>query len=91
MRLPTLFLAAAAALWSQCAGTEPVAATIPAVQGRELRSPCVNRVVVTTGVVTVSSRGLGGFFLQDPSGDGDPATSDGVFVFQGTTAAEFPA
>lgn len=91
MRLPTLFLAAAAALWSQCAGTEPVAATIPALQGRELRSPCVNRVVVTTGVVTVSSRGLGGFFLQDPAGDGDPATSDGVFIFQGTTAAEFPA
>jgi uncharacterized protein len=29
--------------------------------------------------------GLQGFYLQDPAGDGDPATSDGIFVFTGNT------
>ncbi|MDX2163194.1 MAG: endonuclease/exonuclease/phosphatase family protein [bacterium] len=28
-----------------------------------------------------------GFFMQDPAGDGDPATSDGIFVFTSTTDA----
>src|SRR5690606_30098728 len=30
---------------------------------------------------------LRGFFLQDPTGDGDPETSDGVFVFDGDGGA----
>ena len=29
---------------------------------------------------------LRGFFIQDPVGDGDPATSDGIFVFEGSNA-----
>lgn len=44
-----------------------------------LVSPMVGTEVATRGVVTAV---LGnGFFLQDPDGDGDPATSDGLFVF----------
>jgi predicted extracellular nuclease len=38
--------------------------------------------VQTTGVVTKLNNN--GFFLQDLTGDGDPATSDGVFVYTGT-------
>ena len=26
-----------------------------------------------------------GFFLQDPAGDGDPATSDGIYVYRYST------
>ncbi len=33
-----------------------------------------------------ASPALRGFFLQDPVGDGDPATSDGIFVFEGSNA-----
>lgn len=52
-----------------------------AIQGRGATSPLVNRSVTTRGVVTrVNSNG---YFLQDPSGDGDPLSSDGVFVYTG--------
>ena len=40
-------------------------------------------VVTTEGIVTVDLQTAGelsGFFLQDPYGDGNPATSDGIFV-----------
>ncbi len=45
--------------------------------------------VTTLGVVVgdyagASAVGIGGFYIQDPTGDGDPATSDGIFVFTGT-------
>jgi hypothetical protein len=50
-----------------------------AIQGRDASSPLAGRRVDTVGVVTgVTSTG---FFLQDPSGDGDTATSDGIFVY----------
>ena len=43
--------------------------------------------VVTEGVVVGDHEGpspaLRGFYLQDPVGDGDPATSDAIFVFNG--------
>lgn len=41
----------------------------------------------TRGVVVGDYEGpspaLRGFYIQDPAGDGDPATSDGLFVFNG--------
>ena len=40
--------------------------------------------VVTEGIVTVDlqkSSELSGFFIQDRKGDGDPSTSDGLFVY----------
>ncbi|ESA36976.1 endonuclease exonuclease phosphatase [Leptolyngbya sp. Heron Island J] len=40
--------------------------------------------VVTTGVVTAID--TNGFYLQDPVGDGNIATSDGIFVFTGSGA-----
>ncbi len=46
--------------------------------------------VTTKGVVVGDYEGaspaLRGFFIQDPTGDGDPATSDGIFVFEGSNA-----
>jgi hypothetical protein len=53
------------------------------LQGSGHISPFAGQQKTTTGIVTVI---LGnGFFLQDPVGDDDQATSDGIFVF--TTAS----
>ncbi len=58
---------------------------IPQIQGSGLTSPYANTVQSTTGVVT---KKLGsGFYIQDPQGDGDPDTSDAIFVFGATAAA----
>ncbi|WP_406663652.1 ExeM/NucH family extracellular endonuclease [Gallaecimonas sp. GXIMD1310] len=65
---------------------------IPAIQGSGDRSPLVPAgsyqsadKVVTEGRVTQVTTGLyKGFFLQDGAGDGNPATSDGIFVFTGS-------
>ncbi|GAB2883025.1 hypothetical protein GCM10027046_09320 [Uliginosibacterium flavum] len=55
-----------------------------AIQGRGATSP-LSGVVTTKGVVVADFEGaspaLRGFYLQDLAGDGDPATSDAVFVF----------
>ena len=59
--------------------------TIPQIQGAGAASPYVNTMQTTEGVVTLL---LGnGFYLQDPAGDGDPSTSDGIFVFTGAAPA----
>src|SRR5687768_4406947 len=60
---------------------------IPAIQGRSHISPLVRRTVTTTGIVTAVA--ANGFYLQDPRGDNDEATSDGLFVF--TRAPGAPA
>ncbi len=60
-------------------GPAPVAAAIYTIQGSGATSPLVGRSVVTSGVVTKLVNN--GFFLQDLTGDNDPATSDGIYVF----------
>ncbi|WP_229477234.1 ExeM/NucH family extracellular endonuclease [Massilia rubra] len=57
------------------------AATIPQIQGAGAASPFANVSVSTEGVVT--HKVSNGYFIQDANGDGDPATSDGLFVFTG--------
>ncbi len=58
-------------------------AAIYQIQGSGATSPYVGQLVTTQGVVTkVNSNG---FFLQDLTGDGNPLTSDGIFVFTGST------
>lgn len=54
--------------------------TIAQIQGTALRSPHEGKRVVTEGVVT-ALKFNNGFFLQAANDDGDPSTSDGVFVF----------
>ncbi len=49
------------------------------IQGSGPQSPLLGSTVTTSGVVTRVNNN--GFFLQDPLGDGNPATSDGIFVF----------
>ena len=64
-------------------GGTPVAATIPAIQGSGATSAMVGQLVITSGVVTRVNGN--GFFIQDINGDNNPDTSDGIFVFAGTT------
>ena len=48
------------------------------------QSPYLNEEVETEGVVTLTLFGeaqLNGFFLQDTLGDGNPLTSDAIFVY----------
>jgi len=51
----------------------------PLSQGPEGASPLVGLSVQTTGVVTAVK--ADGYFMQMPMGDGDPDSSDGIFVF----------
>jgi predicted extracellular nuclease len=63
--------------------TGPVTA-IGVAQGSGDATPIVGQTVTVRGVVVGDYEGaspaLGGFYLQD-AGDNDPATSDGIFVF----------
>jgi uncharacterized protein len=54
------------------------------IQGPTHESPLVGTEVATTGVVTVVVGN--GFFIQDLEGDGDGATSDGIFAFGSDSA-----
>ncbi len=49
------------------------------IQGNSHQSPLYQQWIDTDGVVTALV--ADGFYLQDPQGDGDPATSDGIFVY----------
>jgi predicted extracellular nuclease len=63
--------------------------TIPEIQGDGFASPFDGGRVRTTGIVTADFQAegeLSGFYLQDPVGDSNSATSDGIFVFEGTTS-----
>lgn len=60
------------------------AAAIHDIQGSGATTPYFGVDVTTSGIVT--ARKSNGFFLQTPdAGDGDAATSQGVFVFTGST------
>lgn len=62
----------------QVAGAATSVVTIMEIQGAGHISPYVNMAVTTTGVVTAVA--FSGYYVQDPVGDGDPNTSDGMFV-----------
>ncbi|MFR9757977.1 endonuclease/exonuclease/phosphatase family protein [Streptomyces sp. TR06-5] len=58
--------------------------TIADVQGNDRVSSYEGRPVTVTGVVTaVRTSGSRGFWIQDPTPDADPATSEGLFVYTG--------
>lgn len=68
----------------------PAITSIGAIQGAGHISPLVGQTVTTRGVVTAidtnGGEGSRGFYIQDPNGDGNAATSDAIFVFRsGTT------
>jgi predicted extracellular nuclease len=66
-------------------GLAAVTNTIPQIQGSGATSPFVNTTQTTEGIVT--AKVATGFFLQDPNGDNDPATSDAVFVYTASNPA----
>src|SRR5215212_8487260 len=81
------------------AGPVPAAACdgpatpISEIQGSGAATQRHGEHVVVRGVVTADFRargGLSGFFVQDPVGDGDPATSDALFVFVPASAPTLP-
>jgi len=63
----------------------PPTAAIWQIQGSGATSPYAGQAVTTTGVVTKVDNN--GFFMQDLTGDGNPATSDGIFAFTGSAPA----
>ncbi|MBP2475336.1 putative extracellular nuclease [Crossiella equi] len=68
-------------------GPTPQKARIHQVQGTTRISPLRDKLVEVPGVVTaVRSFGSArGFWVQDTAPDGDPRTSEGLFVFTGPT------
>ena len=52
------------------------------IQGSGTTSPLAGQLVTTQGVVTKLNNN--GFFMQDETGDGNEATSDGIFVYTGS-------
>jgi predicted extracellular nuclease/2',3'-cyclic-nucleotide 2'-phosphodiesterase (5'-nucleotidase family) len=68
---------------------EPELITIMEIQGAGHVSSLVGERVTTSGIVTAVAGN--GFYMQDPDGDGDIATSDAIFVFQGSNPSFRPA
>lgn len=70
--------------------------TISAVQGAGTASPLEGQSVTVAGIVTGDfqdndadpTRNLGGFYLQQETPDTDPATSEGVFIFDANSATQ---
>ena len=58
------------------------------IQGNGETSPLAGTALATEGVVVGDFQvgGKNGYYIQDVTGDGDPATSDGIFVYNTTTA-----
>ena len=72
------FLISAVSLFAQ------TSLTIPQIQGTGSSSTYSGQLVRTTGIVTAKYIGanmINGFFLQDETGDGNPNSSDGIFVY----------
>ncbi len=60
------------------------------IQGSGAASPIVGSNVTTEGLVIGDFQGatnLSGFYIQDPTGDANSATSDGLYVFDGASPA----
>ncbi len=72
-----------------------VVTPIHQIQGSGSSSPLDNSALTVAGIVTGDSQNsdadpnnnLGGFYMQELNADSDPATSEGIFVFDGNDAA----
>jgi predicted extracellular nuclease len=77
------------------ATNDPMVTPINQVQGSGSSSPLDDTAVTISGIVsgdfqsndTDLRNSLGGFYVQELSADTDPATSEGVFVFDGSAPA----
>jgi predicted extracellular nuclease len=66
--------------------TLPAGTTIMQIQGQAHLSP-LNSQPVTNVFGIVTAKKTNGFYMQDPLGDGNTATSDAIFVFTSTAPA----
>ena len=66
------------------------ALTIMQIQGDGRFSPFVGDFVETGGVLTLITANGRDAWIQDPNGDGDPATSDGIFIDDFNTLSPQP-
>ncbi|MER5430791.1 endonuclease/exonuclease/phosphatase family protein [Streptomyces sp. NPDC002588] len=66
--------------------TEPGTVRVHDIQGTTRLSPLAGQTVTRVpGIVTgVRTSGSKGYWIQDPSADADPRTSEGVFVYTGS-------
>lgn len=82
MRMPFLFaLPLLISIAPGASADVPTATSIGKIQGTGAQSPLLGQRVSVEGVVVGNfAEGLGGVFIQDARGDGDPRTSDGLFV-----------
>lgn len=78
LRMAAAFAVAAYGLTSATALAQP-SVTIYEIQGAGQISPFAGQEVTTTGIVTAVA--FDGYYVQDPIGDDDDSTSDGMFVF----------
>lgn len=60
----------------QAQGVTPISA----IQGQEQFSPLAGQIVTTRGVVTLIHKNGRRFWIQSQTGDGNPLTSEGLFV-----------
>ncbi len=58
--------------------------SIMQIQGHGAASTYAGQTVTTSGTDIVTAVDTNGFFMQDASGDGDPTTSDAIFVYTGS-------
>lgn len=81
-----LILALTALLFTPCFAFQQTFAqtdlTIPQIQGSAASSPYAGQQLTQPLRGCVTGIAAEGFFLQDPTGDGDPATSDGIYVYR---------
>ncbi|XAH22102.1 ExeM/NucH family extracellular endonuclease [Xylophilus sp. GW821-FHT01B05] len=68
-------------------GERPIPTLISAIQGSGDQSPMLGQSRTVSAVMTAYMPGLSGFFLQEEAADsdGDDTTSEGIFVYYGTT------
>lgn len=72
-----------------CSAQTPICA----LQGSGDTSPFSGQTVITTGIVTAVFSGSGtvqGFYIEDPACDANPATSNGLFVYNPNTTGVAP-
>ena len=87
IRLAILLLPSIAACQPAATSSAPLVA-VPAVQGSGAASPYAGETLRVRGIVTGDFQddghdgNLGGFYIASLEPDGDPASSDGLFVFQ---------
>ncbi|MEV1052813.1 endonuclease/exonuclease/phosphatase family protein [Streptomyces sp. NPDC049887] len=80
-------LAGSSSAAADAENTDP-AVRIHDIQGTTRTSPLVGRQVADVEGIVIGVRTYGssrGFWIQDPQADADPATSEGIFVFTGST------